>query len=119
MDIKQYKKRIDNEIVDPLIEARNADDDCGFCSRHVMMLRKLVIKYMKTVNKIKNGNEEKILKHMKKLIFAINKINRNADYCMLESELGEELCYIIEDIAMDAGYPEIKEDITKPWREEW
>ena len=101
MDIKAYKKRVEEEIVIPLVNIRNDEDDCGFCTRQVMMLKKLVIKYMK------------------KLIFAINKLNRNTDYCMLESDIGDDLCYLIEDIAIDCGYPEIKEDITKPWREEW
>lgn len=119
MDIKAYKKRIEEEIVTPLVNIRNYEDDCGFCTRQVMMLKKLVIKYMKKLNKKKSPPNEKILKQMKKLIFAINKLNRNTDYCMLESDIGDDLCYLIEDIAIDCGYPEIKEDITKPWREEW
>ena len=88
------------------------------------MVRKLVIKYAKSLSKLK-GKEEKILKQMKKLILELNKINRNSDYCMLEGSkddnesISYKLCYFIEDIAIDAGYPEITEDITEPWREEW
>ena len=48
MELKQYKKRLDDEIIEPLIEKRNEDDDCGFNSRQVMMVRKLVIKYAKS-----------------------------------------------------------------------
>ena len=124
MELKQYKKRLDDEIIEPLIEKRNSDDDCGFNSRQVMEVRKLVIKYAKTLSKLK-GKEEKILKQMKKLIYAINKVNRKSDYCMLEGgkndteSISYKLCYFIEDIAIDAGYPEITEDITEPWREEW
>ena len=66
MELKQYKKRLDDEIIEPLIEKRNSDDDCGFNSRQVMEVRKLVIKYAKTLSKLK-GKEEKILKQMKKL----------------------------------------------------
>ena len=119
IDIKKYKKRLDKEIIEPLIDIRNADDDCMFGTRQVMILRKLVIKYMKAQSKVKNGNEAKLQKNMKKLIYAINKLHRNADYCMLESEMGEDLCYILEDIALDAGHSEIDTDISKPWREEW
>lgn len=124
MELKQYKKRLDDEIIEPLIEKRNEDDDCGFNSRQVMMVRKLVIKYAKSLSKLK-GKEEKILKQMKKLILELNKINRNSDYCMLEGSKDDDesisykLCYFIEDIAIDAGYPEITEDITDQWREEW
>lgn len=124
MELKQYKKRLDDEIIEPLIEKRNSDDDCGFNSRQVMGVRKLVIKYAKTLSKLK-GKEEKILKQMKKLIYAINKVNRKSDYCMLEGgkndteSISYKLCYFIEDIAIDAGYPEITEDITERWREEW
>ena len=124
MELKRYKKRLDDEIIEPLIEKRNSDDDCGFNSRQVMEVRKLVIKYAKTLSKLK-GKEEKILKQMKKLIYAINKVNRKSDYCMLEGgkndteSISYKLCYFIEDIAIDAGYPEITEDITERWREEW
>ena len=124
MELKQYKKRLDDEIIEPLIEKRNSDDDYGFNSRQVMEVRKLVIKYAKTLSKLK-GKEEKILKQMKKLIYAINKVNRKSDYCMLEGgkndteSISYKLCYFIEDIAIDAGYPEITEDITERWREEW
>jgi hypothetical protein len=124
MELKQYKKRLDDEIIEPLIEKRNSDDDCGFNSRQVMEVRKLVIKYAKTLSKLK-GKEEKVLKQMKKLIYAINKVNRKSDYCMLEGgkndteSISYKLCYFIEDIAIDAGYPEITEDITERWREEW
>ena len=110
MELKQYKKRLDDEIIEPLIEKRNSDDDCGFNSRQVMEVRKLVIKYAKTLSK---------------LIYAINKVNRKSDYCMLEGgkndteSISYKLCYFIEDIAIDAGYPEITEDITERWREEW
>lgn len=119
IDIKKYKKRLDDEVVEPLIVVRNSDDDCMFGTRQVMILRKLVLKYAKALNKLKTADEDKILKQMKKLIFAANKLHRNADYSMLDSEIGEALCYLIEDIAMDAGHPEINDDITKPWREEW
>ena len=56
---------------------------------------------------------------MKKLIFAINKLNKKTDLCMLESEIGDDVCFFIEDVAFAAGLPETDEDITYDWRYEW
>lgn len=119
MNLKQYKKDIDKDIIEPLIDIRNEDDDCGFCTRQVMVLRKNLFKYAKAMSKVKVPNEVAIEAKMKKLVFAINKLNRQADYCMLESEVGDEIIYIIESIAFEAGYPKTDKDITKSWREEW
>lgn len=119
MDVKNFKKRLEEEIVLPLIDARNEDDDCGFCTRQVMALRKLLLKYLKKLSKLKGPTDEEILKQMKKLTYAINKLNRKTDLCMLESEIGDDVCFFIEDVAFDAGLPETDEDITHDWREEW
>lgn len=119
MDLKAFKKRLEDEIVEPLICLRNEDEDCGFNTRQVMELRKLVLGYIKSLAKMKAPTEEGILKLMQKLTVALNKLNKKTDYCMLESEVGEELCFFIEDVAFECGLPETDEDITEPWREEW
>jgi hypothetical protein len=119
MDIKNLKKRLEDEIIVPLINIRNTDEDCGFCTRQVMELRKLIIKYIKKLSKLKEPTDDVILKHMEKLIYAINKLNRKADLCLLESEIGDDVCFFIEDVAFEAGFPETDEDITYDWREEW
>ncbi len=103
----------------PLIDIRNEEDDCGFCTRQVMALRKLLLKYLKKLAKLKAPTDEEILKQMKKLVHSINKLNNKTDLCMLESEIGDDVCFFIEDIAFEAGLPETDEDITADWREEW
>lgn len=119
MNFKQYKKQIDKEIVDPLVEIRNEEDDCGFCTRQVMILRKKLLKYTKKTLKIKNADKEKISKNMRKLIRSLNRLNTLTDYCMLEDEMGENVISVIESVAFEAGYPETNADITKVWRKEW
>mgnify|MGYP003301419204 CR=1 FL=1 len=78
-----------------------------------------IIKYIKKLSKLKEPTDDVILKHMEKLIYAINKLNRKADLCLLESEIGDDVCFFIEDVAFEAGFPETDEDITYDWREEW
>ena len=56
---------------------------------------------------------------MEKLTYAINKLNKKTDLCMLESEIGDDVCFFIEDVAFDCGLPETDDDITYEWREEW
>ena len=119
MDVKNLKKRLEDEIVLPLIDLRNFDEDCGFCTRHVMTLRKHILKYLKKLSKLNSPTDDEIYKHMKKLIFAINKLNKKTDLCMLESEIGDDVCFFIEDVAFAAGLPETDEDITYDWRYEW
>ena len=119
MDIKNLKKRLEDEIVEPLIELRNEDEDCGFCTRQVMELRKLILKYIKKLASLKAPTDEQILKQMEKLTYAINKLNKKTDLCMLESEIGDDVCFFIEDVAFDCGLPETDDDITYEWREEW
>lgn len=117
MDIQIYKKQLQETVIAPMTEFMKEYDDCGFEQKHIEKCEALMLEYLSALENITNPTNEKIMKHVKTLVLALNDLNENADYCLLETEERESIWEIIQTSAVACGLVDSEDDITEEWRE--
>ncbi|MBQ4323368.1 MAG: hypothetical protein IJC19_05465, partial [Clostridia bacterium] len=77
----------------------------------------LILEYLVALESITEPANKEIMKHVKKLVLALNKLNEKTDYCLLETEERESIWEIIQNSAVECGLTNPEDDITEEWRE--
>lgn len=117
MDIQNYKNQLQETVVAPMTEFMNDCEDCGFRKKDIEKCDALIIKYLLALEQIEKPTNKEILKHVKSLVLALNRLNEKTDYCLLETEEREAIWEIIQNSAVECGLIDPVDDITKEWRE--
>ena len=117
MDIQIYKKQLQETVIIPMTEFMREYDDCGFTEKDITRCETLILDYLAALENIANPTNEEIMKHVKKLVLALNELNEKTDYCLLETEERESIWEIIQTSAVACGLVDPEDDITEEWRE--
>lgn len=95
----------------------NDCEDCGFAQKDIAKCETLILEYLVALESITEPTNKAIMKHVKKLVLALNKLNEKTDYCLLETEERESIWEIIQNSAVECGLVNPEDDITEEWRE--
>lgn len=117
MNLESYKTQLQSKVIIPFLEYVNKDEDCGYTKKDIKKCETLLLKYLTALNNIKNPSDIKIMKRVKSLVLALNKLNEKTDYCLIETEEREEIWEIIQNSAVACGLTNPEDDITGEWRE--
>ena len=117
MDIQIYKNQLQETVIAPMTEFMNEYDDYSFTQKHVAKCEALILEYLSALEKITAPTNAEIMKHVKKLVLSLNKLNEKTDYCLLETEEREAIWEIIQTSAVACGLVDPEDDITEEWRE--
>lgn len=99
-------------------EKRRKKGDQEFNKVKINLIETLLKNYIDTLSKLtKDKKAVPIYNSIKKVVLAINKINKQNDY-FIETMEREELCLFINDIIRTTGLEfETNLDLTEKWRE--
>ena len=100
-----------------MTEFINDCEDCGFTQKDIAKCEALILEYLVALESITEPANKEIMKHVKKLVLALNKLNEKTDYCLLETEERESIWEIIQNSAVECGLTNPEDDITEEWRE--
>jgi len=100
-----------------MTEFMNDCEDCGFTRKDIAKCEALILEYLVALESITEPANKEIMKHVKKLVLALNKLNEKTDYCLLETEERESIWEIIQNSAVECGLTNPEDDITEEWRE--
>ena len=100
-----------------MTEFMNDYEDCGFTQKDIAKCETLILEYLVALESIIEPTNKEIMKHVKKLVLALNKLNEKTDYCLLETEERESIWEIIQNSAVECGLTNPEDDITEEWRE--
>lgn len=117
MNIKQYKESLKNEVITPMTEYVTEEPDCGFTKRDVKKCEDIILKYLFALDGIKKPDDKKIMKEVKKVVIALNKLNKRTGYSIIETMEREAIWEIIQTSAVECGLSTPSDDITEEWRE--
>ncbi|MDE6441930.1 MAG: hypothetical protein K2L12_04145 [Clostridia bacterium] len=112
-----YKKKVEENVVAAMLDYMNEDEDCGYSKKDVKKCECLLLEYLDNLGKLAVLTDELIMAQVKKLVLALNKLNEKTDYCLIETDVREEIWQIIQDSAVECGLSSPAEDITEEWRE--
>lgn len=117
MNIKQYKESLKNEVITPMTEYVTEEPDCGFTKKDIAKCEDIILKYLAALELIKRPNDKKIMKEVKKVVIALNKLNKRTGYSIIETMEREAIWEIIQTSAVECGLSTPSDDITEEWRE--
>ncbi|MBQ7347233.1 MAG: hypothetical protein IJW55_04690 [Clostridia bacterium] len=117
MDIQKYKIMITETVVTPMLDFMDEEGDCEYTKKDVHKCEELLLQYLDLLGGITAPTDEEILKYVKKLVLALNKLNDKTEYSLIETDARESIWEIIQNSAIECGLQNASEDITEEWRE--
>ena len=90
--------------------------DCGYTQQDIDRCGAILDAYIDELAASEKDGE-KIMGCVQRVIEALNTLNDDCDYSMIETGERENLCQFIEDAAVAAGLPQPDDDITEEWRD--
>lgn len=118
MNIELYKENLKSEVISPMLEYFTEEsEDCGFTKKDIAKCEEIITKYLVALDKIKKPDDKKIMKEVKEVVIALNKLNAKTDYSIIETMEREAIWEIIQTSAVECGLENSADDITEEWRE--
>ena len=117
MDIELYKKQIAETVTEPMLEFHADEDDFESWKKSIKKCEKLLLKYLDELDQMKEPTNAVILKHVKNVVLALNRLNEDTEYELIETEEREAIAEIIQNAAIVCGLQDPSDDITEEWRD--
>ena len=120
MHINQYKEKVIETIIEPMLsfmEYWDDDDEFDYTVDDVETCKVLINNYLDALGAMVEPSDEAIMEQVKKLVLALNELNEKVDYTLIETAAREGIWDIIQTSAIDCGLQEYEDDITEEWRE--
>ncbi len=117
MNTQIYKSQLQETVVIPMTEFMKGWEDCDFTQKDISQCESLILEYLAALEGITEPSNKEIMKHVKKLVLALNKLNEKTDYSLIETEEREAIWEIIQNSAVECGLSDPEDDITEEWRE--
>jgi len=100
-----------------MIEFLKEEQNYGYTQKHIDKCSEILKKYEDDLLAIKKAENSIIMKKIKEVVLALNKLNEKVDYSLIETDQREDLCEFIKEKAISAGLTNTDNDITEEWRE--
>lgn len=117
MKIEVYKKQVKETVVVDMLKYMAVDEACGYSKKDVQKCEHILLRYLNKLNNLKSPTDDVIMKQVKKVVLALNKLNEKTEYCLIETDAREEIYEIIQGSAVECGLMPSIEDVTEEWRE--
>ncbi len=112
----RYRDLVVHTVTEPMLSfLEECDDD--YTAEQVTACENLLYAYLESLAAMEYPTDEAIMEQVKTLILALNALNEQADYAMIETGEREAICEIIQCSAVECGLHNPCEDITEEWRD--
>ena len=97
-------------------------EECGYAKEHIEKCAALLLDYVNALAAIGEPNDEAIMEQIQSVVLALNELNEETDFAMIETDEREALCEVIQTAAVECGLSDacVEEndgDVTGEWRE--
>lgn len=117
MNIEQFKQALKTTVIVPMIEYAADEHDCGFSKKDIAKCEEIILGYLSALDGIKKPDNRKIMREVKAVVIALNKLNKKTKYSLIETMEREAIWEIIQSSAVERGLTNPVDDITEKWRE--
>ena len=116
-DLKEYLERTKTEVTDPILEyMRDAEID-DFTAEDVARCGALLEEYLTALSELRDPEDADIMAQVEKVVLALNDLNDELDYTLIETVEREAIWELIQTAAVDCGLQDVPDDVTEEWRE--
>ena len=121
MNIAKYQKQIQEQIIAPMTEfmAETIDEDgsCDYTQEDIDACERLLNNYVASLAALTQPTDQAIMQQVKSVVLALNKLNEETDYALIETEEREAIWEVIQGSAIACGLKNPSDDITEDWRD--
>ena len=93
------------------------DEECPFTKEDVIKCEKILSDYLEALNALTSPTNKEIMGRVQEAVLALNQLNEDSDYSMIETEARENIWELIQTSAVACGLQNPAEDITDEWRD--
>lgn len=117
MDIAAFKEKTAETVITPMIEYQQEIEDEGYTRAHIDRCEALIHAYLEALDELEDPTDEAIMAQVEILVLALNDLNEETDYAMIETVEREAIWEVTQEAAVAAGLREIPDDVTEQWRD--
>ena len=118
MDIQRFQEQISETVIDPMISyMEECGDDCRYTKADVDQCELLLTDYLNALDRLTEPSNDEIMELVKELVLALNDLNEECDYELIETDAREAIWEVIQTGAIECGLETDEDDITAEWRE--
>jgi len=117
MDLQFFLNKLKADVTDPMLEyMRDAEID-DFTAEDVARCGALLSGYLTALSALEQPEDAAIMAQVEKVVLALNDLNEELDYALIETEERESIWELIQTAAVACGLRDVPEDVTEDWRE--
>ena len=118
MDIKKYRSNLADNVINQMAEyIEEYGEFCSFSKKDIAKCEEIILGYLSALDGIKKPDNRKIMREVKAVVIALNKLNKKTKYSLIETMEREAIWEIIQSSAVERGLTNPADDITEKWRE--
>ena len=120
MDITKLRTMLATNVTGKMLqymEFFDDEDECPFTKEDVAKCERILSDYLDSLMALSSPTDQAIMHCVQDVVLALNKLNEDTDYAMIETEERENIWELIQTSAVDCGLQNPAEDITEEWRE--
>lgn len=120
MEIAKFKKLLADKVIGGMISYMDffdEDEECPFTKEDVAKCEKILSHYLESLAALTVPTNEEIIDCVREAVLALNQLNEDTDYSMIETEERESIWELIQTSAVECGLQNPADDITEEWRE--
>ena len=117
MDLNAYLERVKTEVTDHILEYMTEAEIDDFTAGDVARCGELLKEYLTTLAELGEPDDEAIMAAVEQVVLALNELNEELDYALIETMEREAIAALIQDAAVECGLREVPDDVTEDWRE--
>lgn len=120
MDIAKFKDLLATKVIGGILRYMDffdEDEECPFTKEDVAKCEKILSQYLESLAALPCPTNEEIMDCVQSAVLALNQLNEDTEYAMIETEERENIWELIQTSAVDCGLQNPADDITEEWRE--
>ncbi len=104
--------------IEPMLRfVREWGEEEFYTEDDVSAVKALLESYVEALSALKDPTDEQIMEQVRDVVLALNRLNQNREYPMIETEEREMLWEAIQNCAEECGLKNAPYDVTEEWRE--
>ena len=118
MDIGKFKTMLTDNVISFMLDfMQECGEDAGFTKADVEKCENILCHYLESLAALTDPTDQEIMDCVQETVIALNQLNEDTDYSLIETEERENIWELIQTSAVECGLQDPADDITEEWRE--
>ena len=116
-DRNEFLERIKTEITEPMLEYMEEAEIDDFNGEDVARCGEFLAKFINNLAEMTWPTDKAILAQVEQVVVALNELNEDTDYALIETVEREAIALLIQDAVVARGLRNVPDDVTEEWRD--